>query len=102
MRPSGGIAWLFTNAVVVREDGRPVRMVGATLDITARKSAEIALRESESRFRTLASHAPATPSSIRTYLEGSPEWRGKLGRSNFSDEQIARVLSHLSRLRLLA
>jgi hypothetical protein len=52
--------------------------------------------------RAQASHAPATPSSIRTYLEGSPEWRGKLGRPNFSDEQIARVLSHLSRLRLLA
>jgi hypothetical protein len=52
--------------------------------------------------RAQASHTPATPSNIRTYLEGSPEWRGKLGRSNFSDDQIARVLSHLSRLRLLA
>jgi PAS domain S-box-containing protein len=58
VRPDGRTVWLFTNAVVVRDDGRPVRMSGATLDITARKTAEFGLRESEKRFRTLASHAP--------------------------------------------
>jgi PAS domain S-box-containing protein len=58
VRPGGAVVWLFTNAVIVHDEGRAVRMVGATLDITARKSAELALRESESRFRTLASNAP--------------------------------------------
>lgn len=58
VRPGGAVIWLFTTAIVVREDGRPVRMHGATFDITARKHAEVALRESEKRFRTLASHAP--------------------------------------------
>ncbi len=58
LRPGGGIVWLFTNAVVVRENGRPVRMLGASFDITARKHAELGLRESELRFRTLANHAP--------------------------------------------
>lgn len=58
IRPGGSISWLFTNAHVIRDAGRPVRMLGATLDITARKTAELALRESEARFRTLASHAP--------------------------------------------
>src|SRR5436190_6600925 len=32
-------------------DGRAVRMIGAMLDITGRKRAEEALRESEARFR---------------------------------------------------
>ena len=58
VRPGGVVIWLFTNAVVEREQGEPVRMIGATFDITARKQAELALRESEGRFRALASHAP--------------------------------------------
>jgi PAS domain S-box-containing protein len=40
VRPDGKIAWIFTNATVVRENGRPVRMIGATVDITARRHAD--------------------------------------------------------------
>lgn len=58
MRSDGDFIWLYTNAAVLREEGRAVRLLGATLDITERKRGEIALRESEDRFRTLASHAP--------------------------------------------
>lgn len=58
LRPDGEIVWLFTNAVVLRENGTPVRMLGATMDITESKRGEAALRVSEERFRTLASHAP--------------------------------------------
>jgi PAS domain S-box-containing protein len=59
VRPDDGeVMWLFTNALVLREGGKPIRMLGATLDITDRKRAELALRESEERFRALASHAP--------------------------------------------
>lgn len=40
VRPDGGVTWIFTSANVVREDGRPVRMVGASVDITERKLVE--------------------------------------------------------------
>jgi PAS domain S-box-containing protein len=39
--PDGSTNWLFTNAVVLRDsEGRPVRMIGATVDITESKTAE--------------------------------------------------------------
>jgi PAS domain S-box-containing protein len=40
VRPDGGIVWLFANASVIRKNGQPVTMLGATLDITERKRAE--------------------------------------------------------------
>jgi PAS domain S-box-containing protein len=58
LRPDGSVVWLFTNASVVRENGRPVRMLGATMDITANKRAIESLRESEQRFRRMADYAP--------------------------------------------
>ena len=55
LRPDGATLWMYTNAEVIREHGKPVRLVGATLDITRRKQMEIALRENEERMR-LALH----------------------------------------------
>jgi len=68
LRPDGHYIWLFSNAAVTRESGRAVRMLGATLDISERKRSEFALRESEGRFRTLASHAPV--GIFQTDMEG--------------------------------
>ena len=50
VRP-GEIRWLRSRGKVFRaEDGRPLRVTGATTDITARKLAEDALRASEERY----------------------------------------------------
>jgi PAS domain S-box-containing protein len=38
--PDGRVTWIYTYANVVRRDGKPVRMVGASVDITERKQAE--------------------------------------------------------------
>jgi two-component system, cell cycle sensor histidine kinase and response regulator CckA len=52
--------WVLTRGTVVERDehGRPVRMVGTHTDITERKHAELALRTSEARFRTLTMASP--------------------------------------------
>jgi PAS domain S-box-containing protein len=40
IRPDGGHTWLYAHANVLRSNGRPVRMVGASVDITERKQSE--------------------------------------------------------------
>jgi PAS domain S-box-containing protein len=55
----GGIRWIATlGRVEFTENGRPLRMLGVAVDMTARKHSEEALRESEERFRTMADTAP--------------------------------------------
>jgi PAS domain S-box-containing protein len=59
LRPDGEVVWLFTSAKLLRDDqGRPVRLLGATLDVTERKRVEIALRESEERFYKAFNSSP--------------------------------------------
>jgi PAS domain S-box-containing protein len=50
VRPDGSVRWVYDRAHAhVDEDGRLLRYVGATLDITERKASELALLESEAR-----------------------------------------------------
>ena len=52
---SGALRWMEGRGRAVYDDaGRPVMIYGLGIDITARKEAQAALVESESRFRTLA------------------------------------------------
>jgi PAS domain S-box-containing protein len=48
VRPDGGVHWMVANARILYDaDGTPARMIGVNLDITERKQAEHALRQSE-------------------------------------------------------
>jgi len=50
--PDGSIHWMLGKGTVFLDDlGRPVRMAGVNLDITERKQAEAALRESELQYK---------------------------------------------------
>ncbi|HEX8986089.1 MAG TPA: PAS domain S-box protein [Bryobacteraceae bacterium] len=53
----GRVVWLHDSIRVVVEDGRPKELVGVMVDITAQKQAEMELRASEERFRSVFANA---------------------------------------------
>jgi PAS domain S-box-containing protein len=57
---SGAWCWILGRGKCIERDaqGRALRLVGTHMDITARKQAEAALRESEATFRALADTLP--------------------------------------------
>jgi two-component system cell cycle sensor histidine kinase/response regulator CckA len=56
----GKVGWIEAKGRVIYDQhtGQPLRMIGIGTNITERKAAEMALRDSEARFRTLAKNAP--------------------------------------------
>jgi PAS domain S-box-containing protein len=55
----GEVRWIGVTAQIERDiQGRPLRLVGAHIDITDRMLAQERLRESEERFRLIANSAP--------------------------------------------
>ena len=58
-KEDGRVRWVAAKGRgVFDDDGRCVRVIGAAIDITPRKTAEAALVESEARFRQLAEISP--------------------------------------------
>ncbi|MDR3468573.1 MAG: PAS domain S-box protein [Xanthobacteraceae bacterium] len=77
VRPSDGqVRWIVCEAQIERdEDGQPLRLVGAHMDITERALAREQLGESEARFRLIANSAPV------------PMWVSKLdGTRGFANQ----------------
>jgi PAS domain S-box-containing protein len=69
VRPDGSIYWNEARGKLIRDEtGKPVRMLGLSMDVTERKRAEEALRESEERFRCLSACSPV--GNFQTDVEG--------------------------------
>ncbi|HEY2118186.1 MAG TPA: PAS domain S-box protein [Candidatus Acidoferrum sp.] len=59
LHPNGNVIWLEANGRVFFDGkGRRLRIIGLVADVTERKQAEAALRETELRFRLVADTAP--------------------------------------------
>src|SRR6266496_377445 len=87
----GRIVWLHDVVTVVVENDQPVRLRGVMLDITERKRAEEALKESEERYRVLVEFSP---NSICVHRDGkllyvNPACVRLFGAKNL-DELVAR------------
>jgi PAS domain S-box-containing protein len=54
----GRVVWLRDLVSVVMDGDRPVELIGVMIDVTAQKEAEVALRESEERYRHLFQSSP--------------------------------------------
>ncbi|GAB4029139.1 hypothetical protein GCM10028774_00090 [Spirosoma jeollabukense] len=55
VRPDGAIRYIETNGLLIKgPQGQPAQAIGVAWDVTERKLAEEALRESEQRFREIA------------------------------------------------
>jgi two-component system sensor kinase FixL len=93
----GSWVWLHDRGRIFSFDaqGQPVRIAGTQLDITTHKQAELALQESEARFRTVVESAPdgimiyvdqclamANPASVKLF--GASSEQELLGRDIWS------------------
>jgi diguanylate cyclase (GGDEF)-like protein/PAS domain S-box-containing protein len=82
----GRVVWIRDESVVLHDEtGQPLHRQGALFDITERKEAEKALRETEVRYRTLVEQIPAV-TYIDKVTDGpdepiytSPQIEGMLG-----------------------
>ncbi|WP_159783580.1 PAS domain S-box protein [Sodalinema gerasimenkoae] len=83
-RPNGEQRWLREAALIQRDaEGTPIRMTGIDYDITDRKRAELALQESEAKYRTV----------IETTLEGV--WvLDAQNNTRFVNQQLATMLGY--------
>ena len=91
--PNGQIRYIQAHAIVLRDDtGKAQRMIGVNWDITARKQAEVDLRESEARWQFALEGAGDGVwdwNAETNEVFFSHQWKAMLG---FADDEIGNAL----------
>jgi diguanylate cyclase (GGDEF)-like protein/PAS domain S-box-containing protein len=84
LRAEGSYAYVLDRGYVIRDErGKPVRMIGAMLDLSERNRAEQALKDSEERYRSLVT---ATASVVWVadrngeFISPQPSWEAYTGQ----------------------
>ncbi len=73
VRSDGEVRWLDSHGrFIYADDGRPIRLVGVSTDVTDQRGVEQALREREEEFRTMANSIPQLVWMTRA--DGSIYW----------------------------
>jgi PAS domain S-box-containing protein len=86
VHPDGSVRWVSDRGFAIKnKTGQVVRIAGITEDITDRKQSEVALRESEERFRELAELMPETVFEVD--LEGKLTFVNRNAFNNFGYTQ---------------
>jgi PAS domain S-box-containing protein len=94
----GKIRWFYRTAAFVRDaEGRPKRLIATMYDITARKTAELSLRENEQRYSAIFRHSPIGIGigdlSDGTYIDVNQTWLNIFGFER--EEVIGRTSAEL-------
>ena len=99
--PDGSVHWLAGRWQAIKdESGKPLRLIGVNIDITERKRAEEAIKESEAKLRTLFQMLPVGISILDEHcrvVESNPALSQILGmtaeglrRGDYSHRQCLR------------
>nr|WP_245931006.1 PAS domain S-box protein [Methylobacterium radiodurans] len=94
IHPDGAVRWIQARAQIVHADGQRqpgARVLGTLLDISEQRAAELALRASKARLRTLVEGVPhlvwrATAWGDRTW--SSPQWCAYTGLSELASRGL--------------
>jgi PAS domain S-box-containing protein len=109
VHPDGATFWVESMATLHCDDeGRPVRMIGITRDITQRKHVEEALRKSNQDFQQFAAAAShdlqeplrAVSSDLNTVIQRAETWSDAEARRLLSSSvdtlgRMSKLISHL-------